>query len=238
MGIMKLLLSILTILILVLITNILVGLYYNLKQKRLDKKRKKLKIEKYTIEEDFYPVVLEPYRFSSLSIGDSYDDLYEKYQPTKGAYDEYFADELKKYFRNIKTDYKLGYKYPDIVLINKEKKFYLDIEIDEIYDFKSKKPTHFKGSDDSRNNYFNKKGWYVLRFTEDQIKRQTYNCCKFVAQVYAYYTLDIIPLASFEEKGKLQKDKKWSYDDAIFLARSNSRLNCKLVDFEFNFDDL
>jgi hypothetical protein len=68
---------------------------------------------------------------------------------------------------------------PDIVLFDRERNLYIDIEIDEPYDGYYRYPTHNIRSEDqqkqdnTRDLFFNESGWIVIRFTEKQAHCET-----------------------------------------------------------------
>ena len=74
---------------------------------------------------------------------------------------------------------------PDHVLTdeNNNLNLFIDIEIDEPYDGIGRLSTHEKGKDNSRNKYFNERGWLVIRFSEIQVHQNILGCCKHIAQV-------------------------------------------------------
>jgi hypothetical protein len=74
---------------------------------------------------------------------------------------------------------------PDHVLIdeNNNLNLFIDIEIDEPYDGIGRLSTHEKGKDNSRNKYYNERGWLVIRFAEIQVHQNILGCCKYIAQV-------------------------------------------------------
>lgn len=149
-----------------------------------------------------------------------------EFKPKTGSHDDFFANKLRMYFpKEVNTNMRLLKKYPDIALINKEAQFYLDIEIDEVYELEYKFVIHHEGSDDFRNEYFTNKGWYVLRFSEDQIVKYPLECCKFVSRVYAYYTLDKKPLQKLQEVGDIKFVKQWNYEEGKSMAKSDYREN-------------
>ncbi|GAB4128958.1 MAG: hypothetical protein OHK0045_06930 [Raineya sp.] len=118
----------------------------------------------------------------------------ESFNENKGRSELFFYRYLQKFFpEQIYTDMALPigktYYYPDFMLINKKYQLYVDIEIDEPYNFKGL-PTHTEGSDDKRNAYFVQCGWIVIRFSEEQIARQPLQCCKFIAQTLVKVSKD------------------------------------------------
>ena len=76
-----------------------------------------------------------------------------------------------------------GHRYePDFVYVDKEKRIFIDIEIDEPYSG-AHHPTHYitsKGyhKDIRRSDLFRKAGWFVVRFTERQMFGETQSCMK------------------------------------------------------------
>jgi hypothetical protein len=73
---------------------------------------------------------------------------------------------------------------PDIAIIDNSNitNLRIDIEIDEPYAGISRQPTHCKGEDISRDNYFIDRGWVVIRFTEYQVHLQENDCLRFIAE--------------------------------------------------------
>jgi very-short-patch-repair endonuclease len=118
----------------------------------------------------------------------------KSYNENKGKSEAYFLKYLQKYFSGqIQIDLALqinqAYYYPDFTFFSKKHQLYIDIEIDEPYNFKGK-PTHCIGFDDTRNLFFMEAGWIVVRFTEEQVVRQPVQCCKFIADIIARITKD------------------------------------------------
>lgn len=134
-----------------------------------------------------YPLVF-------LDDWDSPQKPVDSYNENKGKSESYFLKYLQKYFpKHIHTDLALqideSYYYPDFTFFSKKHSLYIDIEIDEPYNFKGK-PTHTIGSDDTRNLFFMEAGWVVIRFTEEQVVRQPVQCCKFIADTIFKITRD------------------------------------------------
>ncbi len=73
---------------------------------------------------------------------------------------------------------------PDIAIIcSTNKNIRIDVEIDEPYAGITRQPTHCKGDDINRDNYFKDRGWIVIRFSEYQVHTQERECLKFIAAV-------------------------------------------------------
>ena len=85
--------------------------------------------------------------------------------------------------KNIVIDGKVGRYFPDII-IKLKNGINIDIEIDEPYEYTSKKETHYIGcGDEERNKYFLDNNWFVIRFSEGQIKNKIYDCIKIIKQI-------------------------------------------------------
>ncbi len=114
----------------------------------------------------------------------------------RGFTEPHFEEHLKTYFlrqRNIQffndryliiSDGTIPYE-PDFVLIDERDNLNLliDIEIDEPYDGVERYAMHFIGDDEFRNQYFNDRGWIVIRFSEKQVHLYPLGCCRYIAEV-------------------------------------------------------
>jgi hypothetical protein len=74
---------------------------------------------------------------------------------------------------------------PDISLVIKGLglNLFIDVEIDEPFDRNTKTPKHLVGEDRERDEWFNDKGWIVIRLAEAQVKGQPKHCLAFIARV-------------------------------------------------------
>jgi DNA helicase-2/ATP-dependent DNA helicase PcrA len=116
------------------------------------------------------------------------------------------------------------YYTPDFTFIEPEYRLFMDIEIDEPYEYKQGKPTHFIGSDDERNRHISERyGWVVIRFTEEQVIRQPESCCKVIAGVLAEITLDATPLEPFAGVPDLLPEPQWTEGQANAKAIAKYR---------------
>lgn len=152
----------------------------------------------------------------------------ESYNENKGKSEAYFLTYLHKYFpKKVQIDLavriKSAYYYPDFTLIFPEYDLFVDIEIDEPYNYKGK-PTHTIGSDDTRNNFFVQAGWVVIRFTEEQVMRQPSQCCKFIAATVAQIAQEPQIKIAFEKIPSLSLlPSTWSEQQAREMHASNTR---------------
>ncbi|MFI5218247.1 MAG: hypothetical protein ACHQNT_02075 [Bacteroidia bacterium] len=152
----------------------------------------------------------------------------------KGFKEPVYEEELKTYFfrqRGLQffndrflfvSDNTRPYE-PDFTLIDERENLnlFIDIEIDEPYDGIGRFATHYKGIDDYRNQYFNDRGWIVIRFTEKQVHENPKGCCRLVAEVIksvnASFTipqeLQNIPTVSVEPFWSKVKAEKWAKEN-------------------------
>lgn len=143
-----------------------------------------------------------------------------------------FRNELKQYFSNrIYTgltltipDFPHPYT-PDFAYIDQEINLYIDIELDEPYVYHTGQPTHFLGywKDSKRNSYFLRKGWIVIRFSEEQIAKYPKSCIKSIATVISEITNDTSILAPFKNIPDLQPVKHWTEAEAIEMCSQKFR---------------
>lgn len=216
-----------SIFIIVLLVFIVYVFTLNQKSKRLNKKlengRKFLNINEVETRHNEYPILKKRGPKSPVKpvkLG------YNEFKPKSGYHDVFFADALKKYFGTyIHTNVRLGKRYPDIAFIDERNNLYVDIEIDETYEIEYKSVTHYKGSDDNRDYYFVSNGWYVLRFSEEQVVKYTDSCCKYVAQFYASYGLNKKPLDLFLDVKDLDFIEQWDKEQGQEKAQTNFREN-------------
>lgn len=145
--------------------------------------------------------------------------------PQRGALENnLFASLMKLYPEYIKVDTVVNYYYPDMTLdING--KVFIDIEIDEPYDYKTKIETHYIGSkDDERNNWFVQNNWFVLRFSEFQIKNNLTKCIDIVNEVVQFtLTGNTIHFVNLNNLTKEIQMPLWSKEEARLMAINNYR---------------
>ena len=150
----------------------------------------------------------------------------------KGKSEAKFEQYLNRYFpRQIYTDLALripNFKRPytaDFTYIDKEIKLFIDIEIDEPYIYNTREPRHYIGywKDQIRNDFFNNKGWIVIRFSEEQVVRYPDSCCKFIAQQIAEITGNSAITSQFAQTPDLQPQQQWTEKEAIEMANRKER---------------
>lgn len=121
-----------------------------------------------------------------------------------------------------------GHNYePDFAYVNKEKGVYIDIEVDEPY-ATSGHPTHFliedgTNKDSVRNKRFQDSGWYVIRFSEEQIFCHTKECLRKVYELaLTAGAIDEMPNA-LKDAQDLQPQKRWTKNDSYQMIRRHYR---------------
>ena len=128
--------------------------------------------------------------------------------------------------RNISQipNFKYGYT-TDFALIEPHTLLAIDIEIDEPYDGKSKKPHHCQDitKDERRNQFFNERGWVVIRFSELQIVSQPESCCKAISLLMSRLTGLEVYRDRTSYLPNLKQDTTWTQKKATILARRRYR---------------
>lgn len=115
---------------------------------------------------------------------------------------------------------------PDLAYINKEKGIFIDIEIDEPYSGSG--PTHYlladgSNKDAARNKHFQDAGWYVVRFTEEQLFCHYKECMREVYKILLQTgAIDELPkvLTSVPD---LDPTPRWTDQDSWRMKRNNYR---------------
>lgn len=148
-----------------------------------------------------------------------------KSSSTVGISEPLFVDALKRLndfvpniviLQNIALSIRnRDYSYlPDIGLYWSEYNLFVDIEIDEPYDFVSRTPLHYQGSSDYlRNLYFISQGWVVIRFSEEQIVKYSSSCVDFVLFVLNKITLDK-RLSECNNSNIIENNPRWTFEQA------------------------
>ncbi len=119
------------------------------------------------------------------------------------------------------------FSYPysaDFILIH-ESGLSIDIEIDEPYVGDTKAPHHCvdQGKDEIRNKFFTSNNWVVIRFSEKQVVKYPYSCCKFIALVLARVAGDLTYFKQLGEIADLACEPMWNIKQAKKWAKANYR---------------
>jgi very-short-patch-repair endonuclease len=101
----------------------------------------------------------------------------------------------------------------------------IDIEIDEPYVGNTKEPHHCidQGKDKIRNQFFTNNNWMVIRFSEKQVVKYPYRCCKVIAQVIAKVSGDFTFLSQLNNVPSLPPEPMWTIKQAKKWAKDNYR---------------
>lgn len=114
---------------------------------------------------------------------------------------------------------------PDIAMIFKgQLNINIDIEIDEPYAGVSRKLTHCYPSDIARDNYFEDRGWFVIRFSEYQVHHQINECLLEIANVLEQISQNF-KYKSLSYYGHINKEYCWSEHQAALWESINYREN-------------
>lgn len=177
-----------------------------------------------------YPVVLHPTEGASLIMP---SDGKEQGKVKKHGQSELVA--FARFFKygcgEIREDVCVricGHNYePDFALVDREHGICIDIEVDEPY-AASGHPTHFllddgTNKDSVRNKRFQDAGWYVIRFSEEQIFCHTKECLHEVYKLaLAADAIDEMP-EELRGVADLTPHPRWTKNDAYRMKRSNHR---------------
>lgn len=145
--------------------------------------------------------------------------------PKKGFVESFFYKKiLKRYHSYVKRDIKVGPYFPDLALIINDI-CYIDIEIDEPYSFVEDIPIHYIGSSDlERDTFFTEVGWYVVRFSEFQIKNNYEDCIALIENLVNFtLTKKVIYLNNLNDIRESIKSPKWTYEEAEEMIKENWR---------------
>ena len=145
--------------------------------------------------------------------------------PQRGALeDKLFYALMKEIPSYVKVDKSFGCYFPDLVIHNGYS-CPIDIEIDEPYDYKTKKEIHYIGcNDEERNYYFESNNWFVIRFTENQIKNHLSECVDIIkAFVHFIEHGDTTKLYGIENTIKRIQEPRWTKEEARMMAIDNYR---------------
>jgi hypothetical protein len=158
--------------------------------------------------------------------------------PSVGILESKFGELLKakfndKIFTNriveINND---GHNYvPDFVFHDSVTNIHIDIEIDEPYVLKTGKPTHYlyktrngqRSIDLNRDLWFTKRGWFVLRFCEQQILKNPEDCIVLIENLFYSLRKLISQNVLIFSPSKVENIKPWTIIDSMSLFKNKYR---------------
>jgi hypothetical protein len=169
-------------------------------------------------DDNFYPIVLWP------------EDDAEFISPQSGGFDiRGYSDD---YFWKLLNDGDLGvlthrnchldvpcraFPYEAaIVLTDETGKWFVDVEIDAPYHGWYRVPLHCTdGKDSVRDGYFNRCGWTVVRFTEQQVRKESQACVEFVRMVVRKLRGDVLEITT-----SVTPEKRWTFKEAVEMEHN------------------
>lgn len=149
-----------------------------------------------------------------------------------GASEEAFRKVLERFFpERVSTQLRLpipnwdGAYSTDFTISFPEIGVWIDVEIDEPYDYKSSLPTHCADDerDRNRNSFFLKNNWIVVRFSEEQVVRHPESCCKEIASVIQVVTGMTMYSQFLATAPTLMPMPMWTQRQAKKMAKAKSR---------------
>ncbi len=148
----------------------------------------------------------------------------------EGVSEKDFYQALIRVFPSITQGVKFdnpNYPYPysaDFVFVHPSG-LSIDIEIDEPYVGHTKEPHHCidQGKDDIRNQFFTSNNWVVVRFSEKQVVKYPYRCCKVIAKAIAKVTGDYTFLSRLQNTPDLPVEPMWNIKQAKKWAKLDYR---------------
>lgn len=122
-----------------------------------------------------------------------------------------------------------GYK-PDIAILWKSKGIAIDIEIDEPYDIKSKRPIHCLDDEKDyiRNAYFLENGWLVIRIAEEQVINNVGGIYGYISNIISAFAKD----ERFARDYGIDPVMRWTKEDAQKMAADGYREKYLELPFE------
>ena len=175
---------------------------------------------------DNYPFILIPQTGTSILGCNTFEGI------VSGVSEPKLFDALKK-LTEIETEIEViqnvslpikrrnyGYK-PDIAILWKSKGIAIDVEIDEPYDIKSRKPIHCADDEKDyiRNAYFLENGWFVIRIAEEQVVKNVDGVCGYVFNIISVFAKD----KRFARDYGIYPVKRWAKEEAQKMAEDGYR---------------
>jgi hypothetical protein len=114
---------------------------------------------------------------------------------------------------------------PEMIFKHRATNLHIDIEMDEPYVAKTGQPIHYADytPDNTRNKYFNQKGWVVIRFAEEQVVKDPKGCCKVIADVVETLTGDKTYSRRLKNVDALSPVEQWTKEQAVRMAQQKYR---------------
>jgi len=149
-----------------------------------------------------------------------------------GASERAFGQVLETFFPGrVKAQLRLpipnwdGAYSTDFTISFPEIGIWIDVEIDEPYDYKTGNPTHCSDDerDRNRNSFFLNNNWIVVRFSEEQVVRYPESCCKEIALVIRRVTGIEKYVHDLADATSLAISPMWTSRQALKMAKAKVR---------------
>lgn len=187
----------------------------------------------YNAQEQEYLKEVEGKRSSLLKTLSNTETAQNSNYSKRGPAEPIFESYLFRYFPgkihlNLELQnpsYDDGFPYqPDFVYADSATNLHIDIELDEPYSLKYKKPIHFLGrsTEQTRDEFFLGCGWVVIRFCEEQVIRYPESCCRAIAETIAQIMGEQLS-ADWSKIPPLPPMPRWTEEQARNMARYNYR---------------
>ena len=134
----------------------------------------------------------------------------------------FFPGRVKAQLRLPIPDWERAYS-TDFTVSFPELGVWIDVEIDEPYDYRTGKPTHCIDDDCHRNSFFLLNNWIVVRFSEEQVVRYPESCCLELAGVIQRVTKIQRYSAALSEVPPLIPVPMWTSRQAKKMAKAKTR---------------
>ena len=146
-----------------------------------------------------------------------------------------FYKTLNEYFpEKVLTNYTIAQDgetkcfVPNYIVSVSDKKLYIDVETDTPYDLETGEPSAYVADDNvfshqTHDAFFEKEGWFVIRFAEEQIVNQPISCCKFIAQTIYEILGDDTVLQKFNTVDNITPMETWTYNKCVDLRQERYR---------------
>ncbi|MCH5227708.1 MAG: hypothetical protein J1F16_07855 [Muribaculaceae bacterium] len=144
----------------------------------------------------------------------------------KGYWEDLLSAELKlKFPESVFLGGNIGNYYPDIIL--KINNIWIDIEIDEPYDYKTRKEIHYLGGEDNkRNSFFIENNWFVVRFSERNILKNLPSCMEIIKSIIDFILIgDVQLLMKTQNLMEQICHKRWTKEESRIMALNRTREN-------------
>jgi very-short-patch-repair endonuclease len=144
----------------------------------------------------------------------AFEQILEKYFP--GRVNAQLRMQIPNWDGAYSTDFTIS--FPELGI-------WIDVEIDEPYDYQTGKPTHCTSDDRdrNRNSFFLNNNWIVVRFAEEQVVSSPESCCKEIALVISSVMKLNIYAKNLEAYSSLKPLPMWTQKQAKKMARANYR---------------